>query len=90
MFVSTECFSPPVRGIHRMEHAITRLKQGLAANAEREVRLRRLFAGHQQKWLSDLEQLRDKIELLEAQLAPWMIDRDEGPRLTVVTHQESV
>ena len=90
MFVpnSTEC--PKFPGVHRMEQAVSRLTLGVAAHMERESQLQRLFAVCQEKWLSQFEQLRIRIETLEARLAPWMTDRDEGPRLAVIPPHDEV
>jgi hypothetical protein len=88
MFVPTTSDSPAFPSVHRMQQALSRLKRGVASHVEHESRLHKLFAVCQEKWLSQFEQLRTRIETLEARLAPWMTDRDEGPRLAVVPPQE--
>ena len=73
--------------VRLIEQALRTLKQSVESHIEQEARLERLCRGWQQNWLSQSEQLRNRIDQLEAQLAPWM-DRDEGPRLSVVSRQE--
>lgn len=88
MFVPTHSDCPAFPNVRQMENALLRLKQGVATQVERESQLHRLFATCQEKWLAQFEQLRTRIDALEARLAPWMTDADAGPRLTVVPTQE--
>ena len=71
-----------------IEQAIKTLKQSVASHLEQETRLERMCRGWQQKWMTQCEQLRNRIETLEAQLMPWMTERAEGPRLAVISRSE--
>ena len=88
MFVPTESDCPSFPNVRLIEQALKSLKQSVAAHVEHESRLQRLCAGWQQTWLSQCDQLRSRIERLEAHLAPWMTERAEGPRLAVITQHE--
>ena len=55
---------------------------------EAESRLHRLFAVGQEKWLSQCEQLRSRIDLLEARISPWMTEPADRPRLAVIPRQD--
>jgi hypothetical protein len=88
MFVPTHSECPAFPTVRRMEFALARLKKGVSAHVEQESQFHRMFATCQEKWLSQFEQLRARIEALEARLAPWMTDREAGPRLAVVPPHE--
>lgn len=88
MFHSSESEVSSFMNSRLIEQALKSLKQTIALHHEREQRLERLYSGWQQQWLSKYEQLRMQIETLEARLAPWMMDRTDGPRLAVVSHHE--
>ena len=88
MFVPTTSDRPAFPHVQQVEQALSNLRQRVTVHVERESRLHQLFAVCQERWLSQFEQLRNRIEMLEARLAPWMTDRDEGPRLAVVPTQE--
>ena len=88
MFVPTHSDCQAFPGIRHMEFAILRLKESVAAHADKESLFYLKFAICQEKWSSQFEQLRARIENLEARLAPWMTERDEGPRLAVVPRSE--
>ena len=90
MFHSTKSELMDFPNVRLIEQAIKTLKQSVLSHLERETRLERLCLGWQQKWLSQCEQLRIRIESLEAQLAPWMTDRADGPRLAVISRHEDV
>lgn len=85
--ISSDSHFPNVRLI---EQALKTLKQSVESHLEQETRLERLCRGWQQNWLSQCEQLHTRIDRLEAQLAPWMTNREEGPRLAVVSRHEDV
>ena len=88
MFPSIESELPSMANVRLIEQAMKSLKQNVAIHLERESRLERFYMGWQQKWLLQCEQLRVRIESLEAQLSPWMVDQTEGPRLALVSHPE--
>ncbi len=90
MFYSTESDRPSFSTVHLIDQALTTLKQSVATQLEQETRLERLCLGWQKSWLSQCEQLRVRIEMLEARLAPWMTDNAEGPRLALVSHNDDV
>ncbi|RLS83448.1 MAG: hypothetical protein DWI02_00535 [Planctomycetota bacterium] len=75
-----------------MQQLLSTLQRGVASHIKQETRLHRLFASCQEQWLTQSEQLRSRIEMLEARLAPWMVDRTERvgeqPRLVVVAPQD--
>lgn len=73
--------------VRLIEQALRTLKQSVETHLEQETRLERLCRGWQQNWLAQSEQLRNRIDKLEAQLAPWMA-REDGPRLSLVSHKE--
>jgi len=88
MFVLTESDRPAFSNVRLIEQAVTRMKQSVAQQLERESRMERLFSSCHEKWRIQCEQLRSRIETLEARLAPWMTERVEGPRLALVGHPE--
>lgn len=88
MFHSTESDSPSLPNVRHLEQALGSLMQSVTSHFDRESRLERFSLGWQQKWFTQFEQLRSRIDALEAQLAPWMTDRNEGPRLAVVPQSE--
>lgn len=88
MFVLTESDRPAFSNVRLIEQAVTRMKQSVAQQFERESRMQRLFTSSHEKWMTQCEQLRSRIEALEARLAPWMTERVEGPRLAVVDHED--
>lgn len=88
MFVLTESDRPAFSNVRLIEQAVTRMKQSIAQQFERESRMQRLFNSSHEKWMAQSEQLRTRIETLEARLAPWMTEQFEGPRLALVAHQE--
>jgi hypothetical protein len=88
MFVPTESQGPSFSKIRLIDQAIKRMKQNLVAHLEQESRLHHLFAVGQEKWLTQFEQLRNRIELLEARISPWMTEPADRPRLAVIPQQE--
>ena len=88
MFVPTESHGTSFSKIRLINQAIKCMKQNLVAHLEQESRLHRLFAVGQEKWLSQCEQLRNQIEILEARISPWMSEPAERPKLTVISRQE--
>ena len=88
MFVPTETHDPSFSKIRLIDQAIKTIKQNLLAHLEQESRLHRIFTFGQEKWLSQCEQLRNRIELLEARISPWMTEPAERPRLAVIPLQE--
>lgn len=88
MFVPPHSDRPSFPSVQHMERALLRLKQGVSTHLERESQLHQMFAACQEKWLAQIDQLRLRIEMLEARLAPWMTDASTGPRLSVVPQQE--
>ena len=71
-----------------IEQALRTLKQSVSNHLEHENRLERLCQTWQETWSTQCEQLRLRLETLEARLAPWMTEQVGGPRLAVVSHQE--
>ncbi len=90
MSYSTESDCSSFPNVRLIEQALKTLKQSISTHLEQETRLERLCLGWQQSWLSQFEQLRTRVEKLEARLAPWMTDHVEGPRLALMLHQEEV
>ena len=90
MFHPMESNSPSLPNVRLIETALKSLKQSVSSHLESETRLERMCLGWQQKFLSQCEQLRARIDSLEAQLAPWMNDRTDGPRLAVMSQHEEV
>lgn len=90
MYYSTESECPSLPKLHLIEQALNSLKQSVQAHLDQESRLERLCLGWHQNWQMQLEQLRMRIEALEARLSPWMIERGEGPRLAMINHHEDV
>lgn len=90
MSYSTESECPSFPNVHLIEQAFKTLKQSVSTHLEQETRLERLCTGWHQNWMSQCEQLRMRIETLEARLAPWLTDRNDGPRLAVIAHHEEV
>ena len=88
MFVPTESHGPSFSKIRLIDQAIKGVKQNLVAHLEKESRLHHLFAVGQEKWLAQCEQLRSRIELLEARISPWMTEPADRPRLAVIPRQE--
>ena len=88
MFVPTDSQGPSFSKIRLIDQAIKRMKQNLAAHLEQESRLHSLFAVGQEKWLTQCEQLRNRIDLLEARISPWMTEPVDRPRLAVIPQQE--
>ncbi len=88
MFVPTESHCPSLSKIRLIDQAIKHMKQNLVAHLEHESRLHRLFAVGQEKWLSQCEQLRSRIDLLEARISPWMTEPADRPRLAVIPRQD--
>ena len=72
MFVPTESHCPSLSKIRLIDQAIKH----------------RLFAVGQEKWLSQCEQLRSRIDLLEARISPWMTEPADRPRLAVIPRQD--
>lgn len=87
---STESESSSLLNVDQIEQAIRTLKKSVSSHLECETRLERLCVGWQKKWLSQCEQLRIRIDSLEAQLAPWIAQPADGPRLAVVSRHEEV
>ena len=87
MFVPSHANRPMFPNVQQMERALLRLKQGVTTHVERESQLHQMFAACQEKWLAQYEQVRMRIDALEARLAPWM-NVDAGPQLSVVPRQE--
>ena len=85
MFHPTESDSPIPQNMRLIEQALKTLKQNVS---DHETRLERLSLNWHQTWLSQCEQLRNRIDTLEARLSPWMAERPDGPRLAVISHQE--
>ena len=71
-----------------IEQAIRTLKQSVQVQVESESRLQRLCSAWQGNWSTQCDQLRIRIELLEARLAPWIADVTDGPRLAVISQHE--
>ncbi|WP_397568716.1 hypothetical protein [Schlesneria sp. T3-172] len=88
MFALTESDRTNFSNVRLIEQAVTRMKQTVAQQFERESQMQRLFTTSHERWMSQYDQLRSRIETLEARLAPWMTERVEGPRLAVVDHEE--
>lgn len=85
---STESDCSTFSNVRLIEQALKALKQSSAVHLEQDQRLERLYCGWQQKWLTQFDQLRIQIEMLEARLSPWMTDHSRGPRLAVISQQE--
>lgn len=85
MFVPSDSRVPMMSSLQHMEQAVSRLMRGVATHIDRETRLTRMFAACQDQWMSQFEDLRSRIEALEARLAPWIRDQEDGPRLAVVS-----
>lgn len=90
MSYSTESECPSFPNLHLIEQALHSLKQSVSAHLEQESRLERLCMGWHQNWLTQFEQLRMRIDALEARLTPWMVERGDGPRLAMIAHHEEV
>lgn len=88
MFYSSESDCSSFPNVRLIEQALKTLKQSVSTHLEHETRLERLCQGWHQNWLSQCDQLRLRIETLEARLAPWMTERADGPRLAVISQQE--
>ena len=88
MFYSTESDCPSLSSVRLVERALMTLKQSVATHLEHKTRLERLCVGWQKSWTSQCDELKYRIDVLEARLAPWMTDAAEAPRLAVVLHQE--
>ena len=90
MFQATESDFPTHSNINLVGQALKNLKHSVSMHLEQETRLETLCLFWQQKWLSQCEQLRNRIDSLEAQLAPWMTEPIDGPRLAVISHHEEI
>ena len=90
MFYSTESDCPSYPNLHIVEQALRTLKQTISSHLEHQARLEKFCSGWQQNWLQQFDQLRIRIETLEARIAPWMTDRAEGPRLAMIPQHEDV
>jgi hypothetical protein len=88
MFVPNETDGSSFPNVRLIEQAFKTLKQSVVAHVDHESRLQRLCLGWQQKWMSQCEELRIRIENLEARLAPWITEQREGPRLAVVSRND--
>ena len=88
MSVPIESDCPTFPNVRLIEQALKSLKQSVASHVELESRLQRLCAEWQQTWMLQCNQLRRRIDTLEAHLAPWMTERAEGPRLAVISQHE--
>lgn len=66
MFVPPHSDRPSFPSVQHMERALLRLKQGVSTHLERESQLHQMFAACQEKWLAQIDQLRLRIEMLEA------------------------
>ena len=71
-----------------IEQALRTLKQSVQVQVETESRLQRLCTAWQGNWSTQCNQLQNRIEMLEARLAPWIADVTEGPRLAVISQHE--
>ncbi|WP_010588099.1 hypothetical protein [Schlesneria paludicola] len=85
MFRPTESDSPSVPNLRLIEQALKALKQNVN---DQETRLDRLCVSWHKTWLSQCDDLRNRIDTLEARLSPWMNERPDGPRLAVISQQE--
>lgn len=90
MYVPSHSPIPMASGLQKMEQAISRLMRGVAMHLDRETRLTRSFAVSEDRWSSQFEELRCRLEELEARLAPWIRDQEDGPRLAVVPVERDV
>lgn len=76
--------------VRLIEQALKNLKRCVSEHFEQEARFERVCVQWHQDWRMQFEQLRSRIDGLEARLAPWMIDHTEGPRLARLAPQEEV
>lgn len=90
MFYSTESACPSFPNVRLIEQALSTLKNSVSTHLEQEARLDRLCSGWSQNWMSQFEQLRHRIDELEARLSPWMVEPADGPRLAMIPHHEEV
>ena len=90
MFYSTESDFPSFPNVRLIDQALKTLKNSVSTHLEHEARLERICSGWHQNWLSQFEQLRVRIENLEARLSPWMTERPDGPRLAMIPAHEEV
>jgi hypothetical protein len=88
MFQSNEPDCSPFPNGRLIEQAFKSLKQSVTTHLEHESRLERYCLGWQQNWMSQCEQLKNRIEALEARLAPWMTEPVDGPRLAMISRQD--
>ena len=88
MSYSTESDRPSFSHLHLIEQALKILKQSISTHLDQESRLENMWMGCHQNWMAQCEQLRMRVETLEARLAPWMTDSGDGPRLAVIPGQE--
>lgn len=90
MFHSTDPNHTSFPNVRLIEQALKSLKNNLSVHFEQEARLEQLFSGRMQNWTTQFEQLRHRIEELEARLSPWMVEPADGPRLAMIAPQEEV
>jgi len=88
MSASSESDYSSYPNVRLIEQALRTLKQSVTSHIEHESRLERLCQSWQESWSSQCEQLRLRLETLEARFAPWMTEQASAPRLAVVSHQE--
>jgi hypothetical protein len=90
MFHSSESDRPSFSKMRLIEQAMKTLKQSVSEHLECETRLDRLYLGRQQTWLSQFNQLRLRVEALDASISPWITEKTNAPRLAVVSHHEDM
>ena len=90
MLVSSDSEYLNLPNVRLIEQALKNLKRCVSEHFEQEARFERVCVQWHQDWRSQFEQLRARIDGLEARLAPWMIEPTEGPRLARLAPQEEV